>query len=170
MDDLDDAFAAAPSDKPDGHARRPITAAEYAALPAPAVPSGFFTLTLTDGATRRFRVRLERGNYYPGRRTLARNCKLSPDEEIQREWESIGLVTPGGFALFHRWKREREATWAAALWALLHGQPAPGYSVAVERRCGMTMRELKGAEAIETGLCAKWAKEFGLIAKGRKRK
>lgn len=145
----------------EGRKRAKITPAQFAALAAKHVPCGFFTLTLTDGSRKRFRVRLERGTFCTGQRTLSRYCKLSADDEVEVEWETLAVVGADGFNLFKRWRGEWEAKWASALWALLNGQPAPGYAVEIEPRCWMTMHKLKDDEAKRTGLCRVWRKNFG---------
>lgn len=152
FDDFEDEFENAPSPG-DGRTRAEITPEAFAALPAPQVPCGFFTLTLTDGSRRRFRIRLERGRFFTGRRTLAIYAKFNPDDEVEREWESLGIVGHTGFDLFGRWKWGWEARWAAGLWVLLNGQEFAGYSVEIERRCWLCMKELGDDEASQrTGL------------------
>lgn len=162
--DMDAEFDATPLPPPAGtRIRAAITAEQFARLAAPEVPCGFFTLTLTDGSRKRFRVRLERGSFCTGQRTLSRYCKIEADDDAEREWETIGVVSAAGFDLFKRWRNQWEAKWAAAVWALAHGAPAPGYTLEVEPRCWMTMRELKTPDAKRIGLGPTWAKRFGKV-------
>ncbi len=159
LDDANELFerAAVPAGP---HKRAEISREAFAALPAKQVPCGFFDLTLSDGSHRRFRIRLERGSFLTGQRTLAIHRVLDDPDRKQSEWESIGTVGAGGFVLFKRWRNEWEARWAAALWSLLNGLPSPGYGVEVEPRCWMTMRALTTDESREAGLTRKWRKEF----------
>lgn len=163
FDALGEDFAAATVRGEDGKPgkRAGVTPESFAALPGRQVPCGFFTLTLTDGSLKRFRVRLERGTFLTGQRTLSRYCKIESNDDHEREWESIATVASDGFKMFKRWKGEWEERWAVAVWNLLNGLPAVGYTVAVEPRCWLCMRELKGDEQKASGLtpgCAKKVK------------
>ncbi len=159
FDSLDSDFTSAPLPG-ESRKRAAITAEQFSALPAKHVPSGFLTLTLSDGSRKRFRIRLERGTFLTGHRTLARFCKIESDGDHEREWESIATVTEGGFQVFKRWRGQWEDRWSQAIWHLLNGQEVPGYSIEVEPRCWLTMRELKDDEAKRTGLCATWRKRL----------
>ncbi len=140
FDDLDADFAAA---LVGGKGRvAPITPEEFAALAAPEVPSGFTTLTLTDGSRKRFRIRLEKGAFLRGKRTLSRYCKLEADDAAEREWETVATLESDGFALFKRWRGSWEERWAKAIWALLHNLPAPGYELQFDRRCRYCLRAI----------------------------
>lgn len=147
LDDLDETPL-----RSDSRKRADIAPAQFAALAAREVPCGFFTLTLTDGSRKRFRIRLERGNFLTGQRTLSRYCKLDSNDDAEREWETIAVVGPSGFAVFKRWRGEWEGRWALALWRLLHGDTTTGYSVEIEPRCWLCMRELKTDRQREQGL------------------
>ncbi len=167
MSDIDDAFEAATLPGEKSGKRAALTAEQFAALPARMVPCGYFSLTLTDGAVKRFRVRVERGSFVTGHRTLSIHRKLDEPvdphaERLEHEWETLAVIGPDGFRLFKRWRGTWEERWAAALWALLGGVPAASYAVAVEPRCWMTMRELKDDTAKRTGLCAAWRKRLGI--------
>jgi hypothetical protein len=140
--------------------RAPLTVEQFRSLPASEVPCGYFALTLTDGSTRRFRIRVERGRFYTRQRTLSRSLKLTPDDHEQ--WETIALVGAEEFLLFGRWKGKWEERWAVALWELLHDRVCESYCVEVERRCWMTMRELRDDDSRRTGLCREWRKRFGI--------
>ena len=156
----DEEFADAPLR--DGGKRAEITPEQFACLPAKQVPCGFFTLTLTDGSQKRFRIRLERGSFFTGKRTLSRYCKVEADDQKEREWEKIGVLEDKGFVVFKRWRGEWEERWAAAIWSLLNAIPAPGYSVEIEPRCWLCLRELKTDEQRMNGLtpgCAKKVKK-----------
>lgn len=160
VDDIDDLFEAAASPSA-SRSRAPITRERFLALAARELPCGFFTLTLTDGAQKRFRVRLERGNWITGQRTLSIWRKLeTPDDRPGQEWETLGVVSATGFAMFKRWRNEWESRWAAAVWAITHGVQAPGYALTIEPRCWMTMRELRTPAARASGLCETWQKNF----------
>lgn len=161
MDD-DEAFAAVPlRGTPAARKRAAISPEQFAALPAPQIPCGFFSLTLTDGAVKRFRVRLERGTFLTGKRTLSRYCKVESDDAAEREWETLGTVESDGFHLFKRWRGEWEQRWAFALWKLLNGESADGYAVEVDKRCALCMRELKTPEQVASGLTPGCAKKLG---------
>lgn len=166
LDDLDDDFEAAAVPDPNApRTRAVVTPAQFRALASPEVPCGYLVLTLTDGATKRFRIRLERGKFVPGQRTLSIHRKIEPPvdphaERLEHEWETLAVIGPSGFNVFKRWRNQWEERWAAAIWALLHGRPAETYSLAVEPRCWMTMRELKDDDAKRTGLCKAWRKRF----------
>lgn len=157
LDDLDDEPVRTSGES---RKRADITPAQFAKLAAREVPCGFFSLTLTDGSVKRFRIRLERGNFLTGQRTLSRYCKIDSGDDAEREWETIAVVGPSGFAVFKRWRGEWEERWAIALWRVLHGDTTTGYSVEVEPRCWMTMRELKTPAAKEAGLCVTWLKKL----------
>lgn len=158
--DFDELFEAAPSGTT-SRARAAITREQFYALAAREVPCGYFTLTLTDGSQRKFRVRLERGNWITGQRTLSIWRKIeTSDDRPGQEWETLGVVSPTGFTLFKRWRNQWESRWAAAVWALAHGVQADRYSLAIEPRCWMTMRELKTPAARASGLCETWQKNF----------
>ena len=157
--DLTEFDDAAPPPAPDKRAE--ITHGQLCALAAPKLPCGLFTLTLTDGARKRFRVRLERGKFVPGQRTLSRYCKLAGDEGHEKEWETIAIVGPNGFNVFKRWRNDWEERWAVAIWGLVHGAPVAGYSLEIVPTCWMTGRKLK-AEDVACGLCPTWQKRFGV--------
>jgi hypothetical protein len=168
-DDLDDAFESAAVPDPDApRARAVITREQFFAMPYRGVPCGYLTLTLTDGGQRRFRIRLERGKYWTGCRTLAISRKFGVppvphEEKVEHEWETIALVTTTGIGVLRRWLDQWECRWAAAIWALLTGESVPsGYSLEIEPRCWMTMHELRDDAAKETGLCKTWRKRFGV--------
>ncbi len=159
FDDLDD-IAEAATVPTKGGKRAEITAAQFHALAARQLPCGIFCLMLTDGSRKRFRVRLERGSFCTGQRTLSRYCKID-DGTHGNEWETIGVVEPTGFNLFKRWRNEWESRWAAAIWALVNKLDAPGYSLEIELRCWLTGRKLKPEDAA-CGLCPTWQKKFGI--------
>lgn len=164
FDQFNDEWASLPLGKEGSRTRATITPAAFAALPAKWLPCGFYTLTLTDGSQKRFRVRLERGTFMTGQRTLSRYCKIESDDDKEREWETVATVGTAGFQMFKRWRGTWEERWAMAIWLLLSPEcePPPGYKVDVEPRCWMTMRELKDEESREAGLLKKWRKEFGI--------
>jgi hypothetical protein len=166
FDDLNDTFESAPLPSSDGtRARANITAAQFAALPHPEIPCGLFTLGLTDGSTKRFRIRVERGRFLTGKRSLALHQLVEdpPPGKRQDEWQTIAALNPNGFGMFHGFKNGYEARWAAALFALLRGEPAGGYSlVEVDRRCWLTMRALTDDAARRTGLCKAWRVRLGV--------
>ena len=142
--------------------RAEITREQFLALAARHLPCGVFTLTVSDGSVKRFRVRLERGKFLCGQRTLQRYCKLpDSDNNREREWETIGVVGPSGINMFKVWRNAWEGKWAGILWNLAAGKVEPGYSVEIEPTCWMTGRKLT-QENISVGLCATWRKRFGL--------
>lgn len=147
--DFDDDFGSAPLQGERSRKRAEVSASQFNALPSMHVPSGYFTLTLTDGSRKRFRIRLERGTFLPGKRTLARYCKLEADDDAEREWESIATIEHDGFRLFKRWRGQWEEQWAVALWKLLNEGAAPGYSVEVEKRCHLCLRKLTTDEQLQ---------------------
>lgn len=149
--DLDDFDGTAPP-AAGSRKRAEITAARFESLAAKHLPCGIFLLTLTDGSQRKFRVRLERGSFCTGQRTLSIFRKLDTSDDHTQEWETLGVVSPTGFMLFKRWRTEWEARWAAAVWALASDVSAPGYSMTVDPRCWLTMHKLKTPEAIKDGL------------------
>lgn len=162
FDSLDNDFAAVPMPG-ESRKRAEITPDQFAALSAPHVPCGFLTLTLTDGSQKRFRIRLERGTFLTGHRTLSRYCKIeSNDGDHEREWESIATVGSGGFLVFKRWRGEWEERWAIAIWMLLNKLPADGYKVEVEPRCWLCLRELKNDAQRASGLTPGCAKKLGI--------
>lgn len=168
--DLDTLFEAARLPRPEGSRKRAVlTVEKFHALAAKEVPCGYFTLTLTDGSRRRFRIRVERGSFAVGQRTLSiyRKMEVEPDpvpheERTEHEWEALAIVSATGFNLFKRWRSEWEGRWALAIWSLVHGRELAGYSLEVEPRCWLTMRELKDEDAKRTGLCKVWRKRFGI--------
>lgn len=144
-----------------------FTGAMMVALPAFRVPCGYFVLTLTDGSRRQFRVRLDKGGLFAGKRTLAR--LTGPDGSD--EWENVATVVEDGFAVFKRLQKDWVAKHAAALWKLLHGEESDGYSVACDIRCRWCMRELTDKDAIELQLGRHCGKRLGLIeSKPRKKR
>lgn len=163
LSDFDADFADAPVSGEASHKRADVTPAQFAALPAMRVPSGYFTLTLTDGARKRFRIRLERGKFLCGHRVLAIHRKIEdppPDAPLTVEWESVAVISGNGLNVFKRWRGDWEERWAVALWLLANGQAAPGYSLEIEPRCHATMRELKSEENKRTGLTTAWIKRL----------
>lgn len=162
--DLDDDFGTVPLPG-ESRKRAEVTPAQFACLPAMQIPSGYFTLTLTDGSRKRFRVRLERGSFLTGKRTLARYCKIEADDDAEREWESIAVIEHDGFSVFKRWLNTYEHQWAIQLWCLLNAadetcvRAAPGYSVEVEKRCHLCMRQLTSDEQRACGLTPSCAKK-----------
>jgi hypothetical protein len=135
--------------------RAAISAAHFQSLAAKSLPCGLFFLTVRDGSIKRFRVRLERGKFVPGQRTLAISRRMESDTEFEgNEWETIAIVSPNGFSVFKRWRGQWEERWAAALWAAVcNPQAAPqGYTVRTEPRCWMCMRVLELPEDLQDGL------------------
>lgn len=166
LTDLDDAFEAVPGGATKGGPRLAVTREQFLALPARHVPCGYFTLTLTDGSRKRFRVRIERGSFVPGHRTLSISRETDGPaaphaERAEHEWETLAVLGPAGFNVFKRWRGEWEGRWASSLWDLLSGRPVSGCTVETEPRCWITMRALDAASPA-SGLCKKWRKEFGL--------
>lgn len=163
MNDWDQDWEAAPLPG-EKRKRADVTAAQFRALAARRLPCGLFTLTLTDGSRRTFRVRLERGKFCTGQRTLSISRKLSDGtiDDPAKEWESLAVVSETGFNVFKRWRGQWEERWAIALWNLVHGQEMTGYSLDVEPKCWMTGRQLKTDAHRQVGLCETWKKRFGL--------
>jgi hypothetical protein len=162
----DDLFEAARVPIPGERApRMAVTRETLAALPCKHVPCGYFVLTLTDGSRKRFRIRLERGKFVPGHRTLSIHRKedgpVDPHaERVEHEWETLATIGPEGFNVFKRWRGQWEARWADAIWKLLNGQPADKYLLDVEPRCWVTMQKLKYDRNREAGLCETWRKKL----------
>ncbi len=98
-----------------------FTPEQWAALPAKSLPCGYFTLTLTDGSTRDFRIRLEKMGALAGQRSLS--LLTGPTRESD-EWEKVAVVKEGGFQMLPRYRKERASGWAYVLWGLLHGAEA----------------------------------------------
>jgi len=147
--------------------RAEITAEQFAALPWKNIPCGYCTLTLTDGSLKRFRIRLERGKFCPGHRTLSVHrapaiAEPPHEERIEHEWETLALIGTGGLNIFKRWRNEWEGRWCEVIWKLLNGQDAQGYAINFEARCWATMRALTDEDGRRTGLCKTWRKRFNL--------
>ncbi len=138
-----------------------FTAAQWHALPAKALPCGYFILTLTDGSTREFRIRLEKMGALAGQRTLS--LLTGPTRESE-EWDKVAVVREEGFEMQPRYRKERVAGWAVVLWRLLHDDEyINGYVVQCDIRCRWTMHKLTDDAARERQLNLTAAKRFGLV-------
>ncbi len=146
-----------------------FTSEQWHALPAKALPCGYFTLTLTDGSTREFRIRLEKMGALAWQRTLS--LLTGPTRESD-EWEKIAVVREEGFEMLPRYRKERVAGWSVALWNLLHGYGTKlgGYSVQSDIRCRWTMHKLTDDAARERQLNLTAAKRFGLVEVKKRKK
>jgi hypothetical protein len=143
-----------------------FTGVDMLALPSPRIPCGFFALTLSDDSVRHFRIRLEKGGIFAGKRTFARLTGPTLDTN---EWENVALVSAEGFAIFKRWRNDRVAGWAVKLWSLLMGESVEGYRVERDVRCRWCLRKLKAHDAIELQLGRNCSKRLKLVEPKRKR-
>lgn len=143
-----------------------FTPEQFAGLPAKSLPCGYFILTLTDGSTRDFRIRLEKMGAMAGQRSLS--LLTGPTRESD-EWEKVATVTEQGFQIAPRYRKERVSVWAAALWELLHGRTFNTYTVQSDIRCRWSLRKLTDGAARERQVNLSAAKRFGL-APTRQRK
>ena len=170
FDALDDGTAPALPIRVSGAKSRAITMTpqQFFALPAPALPCGYFALTLTDGSVRHFRIRLDKRGIFAGKRTLARLTGPTLESD---EWETVALVGEVGFAVFKKFRKDRVGWWASVLWSLLHGRDESGYTVESDVRCRWSMRKLTNAAAHERQLNLTAAKMFGVVeVKTRKKR
>ncbi|HEY1189891.1 MAG TPA: DUF6011 domain-containing protein [Gemmata sp.] len=136
--DLDEAFEAAGEFVPSPE--------WYAALPAPWLSNGLYTLTFPDGSHKTFRVRIEKNGTYAGKRSLA--LLIGPDNT--KDYEPVGLVTATGFSLWRRFANGKVGEHAAKLWALAQGAALHEHSLLKSAVCRVCNRPLNDPESIST--------------------
>lgn len=157
LSDLDDDFEAS-------GAAWVATADWLAALPAPHLSSGTFTLTFPDGSHKTFRVRVEKNGPFAGKRTLA--LLIGPDN--CHCFENVAFVTGTGFAVWKRYASgkvewfEKLPVNAAKLWALAKGVAIEGHELLVSAKCKVCSRPLTDAESIRTEIGPTCRKRVGM--------
>lgn len=135
-----------------------MTPEAFAALPAPFLSNGFYTLTLPDGGHRTFRVRLERSGIFAGKRTLS--LLIGPDNTS--DYETQATVGVNGFEFFKRFCGDRTVYYGEVIWHIARGGTRDGYTLLVSKRCRLCNRPLSTPEAIQKELGATCAARLGL--------
>jgi hypothetical protein len=121
------------------------------ALPvASKIYNGIYTLMISDGTHRTFRIHTKGGKgSLAGRRILS--LLRGPDNE--RDYQPFAFVDDRGIRVWHKHQdKGLYGSYAEIIWKLLNGEDVQGYSMEVSRRCLVCNRTLTDPLSLQLGV------------------
>lgn len=119
-------------------------------LPRPDIHNGYYTLTFECGSHKTFRLFTQQKGRpgFAGKRILG--LLIGPDNT--NDYESFAFLEADGFAVWKRFKNQKQAEYAAKLFALMTGREVEGHTLERSSKCLRCNRSLTDPESIRLGI------------------